>query len=131
MVLVDRRPALVIENHDGIRLVPRSLHAGRSPWHTRQGQSPCLRPFLQQALNVRGWNVAFNDISFDDSRVAGLQAGGNSVLPLIFRGVLHFLNLDVEAICPQMLHPFTAAATGSSLDVSPLPTCATKTPPGL
>ena len=108
--------AAFIENENGIGIAMGRLHSGRSNRHARHRQSDRLRPLTQEALNLRGRNMSFYRVAINDRSMARHHASGNAVLPLISRGVVHFLDFDGEAIGFEMFHPFATAPASRRLE---------------
>src|SRR5579859_1327390 len=102
-----------IENENGIGIAMGCLHSRRSNRHTRHRQSDRLRPLTQEAFDLRRRNMSLYCVAIHDRGVAGHHASRNTVLPLIRRGVIHFLYFDCEAVGLEMFYPFaTAPASG-------------------
>jgi hypothetical protein len=55
--------------------------------------------------------MPFNDVTFDQSRVASYQCGRNAMAFLYGLKVLHFVNFDWKTIARQMRDPRTTAAS--------------------
>src|SRR3546814_14352998 len=71
---------------DRVRLLAplRDLHARRTKRHPWEDQAACVRLFFEETLDVRGRNVAFDDVSADLGRVAGALCIGDTQ-PLLDR----------------------------------------------
>ena len=73
------------------------VHSRRSNRHTGHSQSDHPRPLAQEAFDLRGRNMPLYCVAIHDGSMARHHASGNTVLPLISRGVIHFLDFDGEA----------------------------------
>src|SRR3546814_16822158 len=80
---------------DRVRLLAplRDLHARRTKRHPWEDQAACVRLFFEETLDVRGRNVAFDDVSADLGRVAGALCIGDTQ-PLLDRTeVIHVVHI--------------------------------------
>jgi hypothetical protein len=83
----------------GLGLDEGRFHAGRSVFHSGHRRSSAVRgPFGEQSPNISGGDMALNDVSLDDSGVAGGVAG---------RDALACLNgATLGTSCTTTLKPF-------------------------
>jgi len=92
------------------------FHARRTGWHGGNGQAESLGFFLEQALDVGGGNMAFDDVVADPGGVAGTQAIGHTQFFPRCRNVVHFVGVYLKTILLQVFDPFSAATALGTLE---------------
>src|SRR5450759_1942384 len=79
-------PALVEREHL-VALGGPAFHSGRSHWHSWNGEASDPRLLREEPIDVGRWDVAFDQVSVHDCRVARGQSVRNSECALDLRHV--------------------------------------------
>src|SRR3546814_13920756 len=102
---------------DRVRLLAplRDLHARRTKRHPWEDQAACVRLFFEETLDVRGRNVAFDDVYADLGRVARALYIGDTQ-PLLDRtAVITVVHIHSSARLLTVVDPGIAAPAGRAL----------------